>query len=360
MGVEEEFLLVDPRDGRVRALAAAALNRCAEGEQCEVEAELQLQQIETNTEPCISLSDLGRQIRHARGQAAEAARSVGAEIAAMATSALPAETSITPGRRYQRMRERFGLRAEEQLTCGCHIHVEVGSDEEGVAILDRMRSWLPTLLALSANSPFWQGKDSAYSSYRAQVWTRWPSAGPTELFGSAETYHDTVRAMTETQTVLDTGMIYFDARLAQRYPTVEIRVADVCLHPDDAVLLAALARALVQTAEREWRNGEAAAPVRLELIRLAGWRASRSGLETELLDPRTMRPAPALEVIDGLLEHLRDALEDSGDHADVIELRDALLSRGNGARQQREMFRESGRLADVVAECARRTAPSGS
>jgi len=358
MGVEEEFLLVDPRDGQVRALAAAALERCMEGAECEVEAELQLQQVETNTEPCISLSDLGRQIRHARRQAAEAARSVGAEIAAMATSALPAETSITPDRRYRRMRERFGLMAEEQLTCGCHIHVEVESDEEGVAVLDRMRPWLPTLLALSANSPFWQGKDSAYSSYRAQVWTRWPSAGPTELFGSAETYHDTVRAMTETQTVLDTGMIYFDARLSQRYPTVEIRVADVCLHPDDAVLLAALARALVQTAEREWRNGEAAASVRLELIRLAGWRASRSGLEAELLDPRTMRPAPALEVIDGLLEHVTEALEDSGDHADVIELRDALLSRGTGARQQRAMFRETGQLADVVAECARRTVPS--
>ena len=134
----------------------------------------------------------------------------------------------------------------------------------------------------------------------------------------------------------------------------------MCLQPDDAVLLAALARALVQTAEREWRNGEAAAAVRLELIRLAGWRASRSGLDSELLDPRTMRPAPALEVIDGLLDHVREALEDSGDQPDVIELRDALLSRGTGARQQREMFRESGRLADVVAECARRTAPSGS
>jgi len=360
MGVEEEFLLVDPRDGSARALAAAALGGCPGGAESEVEAELQLQQIETNTEPCISLSDLGRQVRHARGQAAEAARSVGAEIAAMGTAPLPTETSITPGRRYRRMRERFGLMAEEQLTCGCHIHVDVESDEEGVAVLDRMRPWLPTLLALSANSPFWQGKDSAYASYRAQVWSRWPSAGPTELFGSAETYHDTVRAMTETQTVLDTGMIYFDARLSQRYPTVEIRVADVCLHPDDVVLLAALARALVQTAEREWRNGAAVAPMRLELIRLAGWRASRSGLEDELLDPRTMRPAPAINVIDGLLEHVRDALEDSGDQADVGELRDALLNRGNGARQQREMFRENGRLADVVAECARRTAPIGS
>jgi glutamate---cysteine ligase / carboxylate-amine ligase len=371
IGVEEEFLLVDPADGQVRAMAAAALGADAarhedrdrdgdgdgdgDGDERDVEAELQLQQLETSTDPCRSLTELGEQLRQARRQASAAARAVGVDIAALASSPLPAKPAFTPSRRYRRLRERFGLLAEDQLTCGCHIHVEVGSDEEGVAVVDRIRSWLAPMVALAGNSPFWQGEDSSYASYRTQVWSRWPSAGPTELFGSARAYHETVRAMTESRTVLDSGMVYFDARLSRQYPTVEIRVADVCLHADDAVLLAALARALVGTAARQWRDGRAAQPVRLELLRLAAWRASRYGLDAALLDPATMRPAPARTVLDSLLEHVRDDLEEVGDHADVSELYGALLGRGNGARLQRAAHDRASSLADVVADGVRRT-----
>ena len=153
------------------------------------------------------------------------------------------------------MAEAFGLTAHEQLTCGCHVHVELSSADEGVAVLDRLGPWLAVLLALSANSPFWQGLDSSYASFRYQVWGRWPSSGPTEPFGTAEAYRETVQQMVGTGTLLDTGMVYFNARLSERYPTIEIRIADVCLRADDAVLIAALARALVETEARSWREG---------------------------------------------------------------------------------------------------------
>ena len=135
-------------------------------------------------------------------------------------------------------------------TPGCHVHVSISSPDEGVAVLDRIRPWLPVLLALSANSPFWQGRDSAYASFRYQAWTRWPSAGPTDAFGTVEVYRQTVQQMVRTGTLLDTGMVYFDARLSDHYPTIEIRISDVCLYADDAALIAALARALVETEAR--------------------------------------------------------------------------------------------------------------
>jgi carboxylate-amine ligase len=247
------------------------------------------------------------------------------------------------------------MTAQEQLTCGCHVHVGVESDDEGVAVLDRIRSWLAPLLALSANSPFWQGEDSRYSSYRSQVWSRWPSAGVNDVFGSARAYHDTVREMVASETVLDSAMVYFDARLSQRYPTVEMRVADVCLHSEDAVLIAALVRALVDTAVWDWTAGREPDSVRTEVLKLASWRAGRSGLDGALIDPTTRRPCPALAVLEHLCAHVREALEANGDYIEVVGLKNALLRRGNGAQVQRAVYRETGRLRDVVAESVRRT-----
>jgi carboxylate-amine ligase len=355
--VEEELLLVDPDSGQALALAAAVLDNAADGEQPVDQAltsELARQQLETNTRPCASLAELSAEVRRWRRAASEAAEGKGARIAALGSSPLATEPSINSSPRYQRMVDEFGLIAEEQLTCGCHVHVEIDSESEGVAVLDRIRGWLPYLLALSANSPFWQGQDSGYASFRSQVWGRWPSAGPTELFGSLETYHATTRAMIESRTVLDLGMVYFDARLSRQHPTVEVRVADVCLDADDAVLLGGLVRALVDTAARSWRAGVPAAPIRTELLRLASWRAGRSGLDGDLVNPAG-RPAPAAQVIRALVDHVRPVLDEYGDWEVIEDLVATVLSRGNGATAQRRIYRTSGELADVVAYAADRT-----
>ena len=143
-----------------------------------VEEELLL--VEPGTRPCTTLDELEGELRRARAAAAEAAGRVGVQVAALGTSPVPVEPESVGQPRYQRMTEAFGLTAQEQLTCGCHVHVQVGSDEEGVAVLDRIQPWLAMLLALSANSPFWQGADSSYASFRYQAWGRWPCSGPTE------------------------------------------------------------------------------------------------------------------------------------------------------------------------------------
>jgi glutamate---cysteine ligase / carboxylate-amine ligase len=361
VGVEEELLLVDPDDGRTLTVASAVLHDAvAHGQQQADEAlttELTRQQIETNTRPCISLEELGAELRRWRRAAAKAAQASGAQVAALATSPVAAVPDVTPDPRYRKMIDEFGRIARQQLACGCHIHVEVASDDEGVAVLDRIREWLPALLALSGNSPFWQGEDSGYVSFRSQTWILWPSAGPTELFGSAEAYHATVAAMVKSGTILDEGMIYFDARLSPNFPTVEVRVADVCLHSDDAVLLAGLTRGLIETAARAWRADQPPAAMRVELLRLAAWRAARSGLDGTLIDP-TGRPAPAAGVIRALIKHIRPALEDFGDYDAVLDLSNTVLSRGNGSTLQRDVRRRGGSLADVVACAVSRTGDS--
>jgi carboxylate-amine ligase len=370
VGVEEELLLVDPLSGEPLSVAGAVLSQAEraragspaavdhaedEGPGGTLEGELQQQQLEIDTRPHTDLGELGVELVEWRRRADASARAVGARVAALATSPLPVTPRTTPKERYLRMGEQFGLTHAEQLTCGCHVHVSVESAAEGVAVLDRIRVWLPVLTALSANSPYWQGQDSEYASFRSQAWGRWPSAGPIEVQGSVRRYRELVADLLGTGVLLDEAMAYFDARLSARYPTVEVRVADVCLRADDAVLIAALCRGLVETAARDARAGNDAPAAPAALLRLAAWRAARSGTADVLVHPADWRPRRAAEVIADLVDHVRPALTRSGDLQRVESLLENVLARGSGARRQREVLDRSGTLLDVVLDAVELT-----
>jgi glutamate---cysteine ligase / carboxylate-amine ligase len=369
VGVEEEFLLVDPESGHPLPVSEAVLRYARthpapghppsappqeEGE--EVEAEFQRQQVEIHTCTRSSLLDLRSDLREARGRVNAAAADVGAAIAALGTSPQPVRPVTVPSPRYERILRRYGLTAEEHLTCACHVHVGVESEEEGVGVLDRIRTWLPVLVALSASSPFWQGRDSRYASYRTQAMSRWPATGPTDLFGSARAYHRVVDDLVGSGALLDVAMVYFDARLSHHLPTVEVRVADVCTDVRDAVMLAGLVRALVETEARAWAEGRPPSEVPTALVRAAAWQAARFGLDDELLLPQTCRAVPADEVVHALLDHVQDALGEDDGADSVADRVDAVLTHGSSARRQRRVHAQSGRLRDVVRDAVRLTA----
>ncbi|MGW7438220.1 glutamate--cysteine ligase [Streptomyces sp. NPDC054849] len=368
VGVEEELLLADAETGEPRAVAGAVLaaadragagpdQAAEEGEEPShtFEAELQEEQVEFATKPVTEMGELHEEIVRWRAEAAKHAATAGAVVAALGTSPLAVRPSLSPGHRYDWVSRQFGMTAQEQLTCGCHVHVSVESDQEGVAVLDRIRPWLAVLTAMSANSPFWQGEDTHYGSYRSRVWNRLPAAGPVDVFGSADRYHAEVKAMVDSGVLRDKGMIWFDARLSASYPTVEVRVADVCLDASTPVLLAALVRGLVETTARSWKAGEPAPRVSTGLLRLASWQAGRSGLDGPLLHPETMRETAPATAVEALYRHVSDALADAGDQESVRAGIAGLLERGNGARVQRALLGSEGDLASVVRHCARRT-----
>jgi len=375
VGVEEELLLVDAETLQPVPVAGAIIRgagagaggggdadrtgsgpvaRMADGlvPGALLELEVKHEQIEVVSPPLRTLDELREAVVTGRRAADRAARVVGARAVAVATSTVPCTSHPVPGPRYDRMRERYGLTMEEQLTCGFHVHVAIGSDEEGVAVLDRIRPWLPVLLALSANSPFWQGTDTAFASYRYQAWGRWPSAGAYDVHGSADRYAEALRRMLAADVSLDAGMLYADARLSAHAPTVETRIADVCLLPQDAAVLAVLVRALVETAAAEWRAGRPPDDVETGLLRLASWRASRSGLDDSLLHPVTRRPAPAAVVVGALAEHVRDGYAHDVERGRVEDGLARILARGNGADHQRRIMARAGSCEAVLAELA--------
>jgi carboxylate-amine ligase len=367
VGVEEELLVVDPVTGdpvqagprlvrKVRSeTAAAAAGMPAVTDGSGLSGEFMRQQVEVGTSPRAKLAELAQQVRSHRRLASQAAESEGLAVAALGTSPVPAMPAVSADARYLSLLSTFRQVAGEVLINGCHVHVDTTSRAEAVAVVDRLQPWLPLLRAVSANSPFWKGRDSGYASYRSLVWGRWPSAGPTEPFGDPATYEHAVEALLATGAVMDRGNLYFDARPSDRYPTVEIRVADVCLEPDDTVLLAGLARGLVSTVARQWAEGVPFEPVRVALLRTAHWRAAREGLAGRLQHPVTHQLVPAAKALDALTGLVGDALDEYGDRAALTGLLTGLLRRGTGAAVQRQAYHRRASLADVVRLAVTRT-----
>jgi len=375
VGVEEELLLVDPDTGRTRAVADRALrvrrdvgddevvDRPGAGvedgsdEVAEVESELFRQQLETMTEPCTSLDDLAAQLSTGRRTVCGLADEVGAAAVAVPAPVLAQgdDGDVTNEPRYRRIRAEFGELARTSLVCGMHVHVEVTDADEGVRVINRIRPWLPVVLAVSANSPYHHGHDTGYASWRTQIWTRWPTGGSGEPFGTAAVYDEVRQRLTQWGVAFDDGMLYFDARLSANFPTIEVRVADVCTDLEDAVLVAALVRALVTAAAEQGFGVPECGEWRSELLRAATWRASRHGLADRLVHPTLMELAPAREVLESLVALVRPALEEAGDLALVRDLVERLLTRGNGATRQRRVFEAQGSLGTVVTDLCART-----
>jgi glutamate---cysteine ligase / carboxylate-amine ligase len=352
IGVEEEFHIVDPATGDVVPAARQLLRRADD----EADHELQRSLVETASGVHTTLADLRGDLLARRRDLADAAGQIGLAVATVGTvpDAGSRPGQIFPDPRYEWMADEYRQLVAEQQVCACQVHVGVPDRDLAVRVIGRIRPWLPTLLALSGSSPCFQGADTGYASYRTVVTSRWPTVGPPPDFTSADDYDHTVATLVDSGVISDAGMIYFDARLSARYPTIEIRIADACPSIDDALVLAAVARGLVVTAVRA--DHDATGPDRHHvLLRAATWRAARSGLDGQLIDPETTTAVPAADLVHRLLAHVRPVLEEYDDWAEVASATQALLARGSSAQRQRAALRAGRSTADLVAALATET-----
>ena len=377
VGVEEELFLVDPETRLSAPFAQRLLRRAAEHQPGfdpeDLTEELFQHQVETRTPPLRSASELREHLVRGRRFAVESAEALG--LHAMASGTVPTanlDPHVTARDRYLAMVDTFGEIARPGGTCGMHVHVYVETPKIGVDVIDQVVPWLPVVLAISANSPYYQGHDTTYASWRSQVWAQWPSAGPTEPFGSLQTYRTVSRQMQRSGAARDEGMLYFDARLAAEHPTVEFRISDVCTDVDNAVLIAVLLRSLVTSAaartdetdtdlggtrnERLATGRAAQYDWRSELLRAAQWRAARYALTDRLLDPTTGEPETARLVLERLVLACRDQLEEAGELNLVDEGVRRVLAQ-SGASRQRAAYERTGTVEAVVDDVVERTYP---
>ena len=356
LGVEEEFVLLDPATGSP-ALVGPDLARLLDAEPG-VQPELMRFQVETATRVCTSLDDVGSELIRLRRLAAHAAASAGCRLVASGTAPYhtPGLAAMTDQPRYRELARFYGpLVAEIGSTCGCHVHVGVPSRDLGVQVLARLRPWLAPLLAITVNSPIADGRDTAWASSRYPAWSRWPTAAPPAVWPDAAAYDATVSRLISRGAALDEQSIYLLARLSPRYPTVEVRIADVCLDPGGAVLLAGLTRALVATALAEARRGAPVPAAPTRWVRASLTAAARHGLAGPGVDPFTGQAVDARSLRSRLLDYVYPALSDSGDTQTVTGLLRRLDDRGTGADRQRALFASTGSVPAFVQALARAT-----
>lgn len=348
VGVEEEFFLLQP-DGRTATVAPSVL--AALGPGTRATAEFSRCQIETSTGICHELSAVGRELAASRRAVARAAAAHGAHLAAVGTPPVdaPGIAALTDDDRYRRLVATVPGVTGEEVTCAGQVHVSIASRDLGVAVLTRLRPWLPVLLALTGNSPFWRGRDTGWNSHRFAVQRRWPTFRPPPRCADAADYDERVADLVAARAALDDRSVYFWARLSPRYPTIEIRIADAFLTLADAVLLTGLCRSAVMTAVADELAGRPVPAVPDRSLVVAGYGAARHGTAAAVVDPRGGGWAPAGTLVPSLVEAFGPALAATGDRPLVESLITARLRLGSGADRQRALRRGAAQAAFVRA-----------
>ncbi len=357
IGVEEEYQIINPETRQLRPRASRVLPKARETLGDEVTTEFYESQIEIGTPVCRTLAEVRAELVRLRRGVVEAAERDGSRIAAAGTHPFShwEGQRVTAKPRYLEIRDDFQQLAREQVIFGCHVHVGIADRDEAIHAMNRCRLWLAPIIALAASSPFWLEAETGYASYRTQIFTRWPMAGMPQVFASRSEYDDLVASLVAVGMIPDASKIYWDARPSSHAETLEFRMADVCPTIDETVMVAGLCRALARASLERHRTGVPLDAPRPELLEAARWRASRYGLDGELIDVAARKSAPARTVVESMLTFLRPALEVHDDWNEVSAIVKNTLDHGNSARRQLWAFAQSGRLEDVIDLILRET-----
>jgi carboxylate-amine ligase len=358
LGVEEEYQIIDPLTRDLSSSAVLLLQEAQKllGER--VQYEMQLSQIEVSTPVCQTLSEVREHIAHLRRGVIAAAKKIDRQIAAAGTHPFAKwqDQHISPGERYASIERHYQQLARDQSIFACHVHVGIANREEAIQVMNHARGWLALLLVLSGNSPFAHAIDTGYASYRTEIWGRWPLSGPPQVFSSQAEHDALLNAINFPGTIENAREVYWDMRLSPRFPTIEVRIADVCLTIDETVMLVGLMRALIQTCHENVLHGRTFLPIRQEVLRVSHWQAARYGLDAFLLDPRSSQIVAARQLLAQFLPFLHTALQQQGSWEVVSKAVETVVQQGTGAARQRKVYQQTGSLQQVVDFIVKETA----
>ncbi|HYD30110.1 MAG TPA: carboxylate-amine ligase [Azospirillaceae bacterium] len=336
LGIEEEYLLVDRRTRDiVPDPPDAMLTACQEKAPGQIHPEFLRCQIEVGTCVCEGLAEARADLARLRATVAAVADGYG--LAPIAASTHPFAVwrplKETDRDRYNMLRRALGAPARRLMICGMHVHVGVEDDDLRIDLMNQVRYFLPHLLALSTSSPFWQGQDTERRSYRLAVWHELPRTGMPEEFQSYGEYLHHVEVLKRAGIIEDASMLWWDIRPSVRFPTLEMRITDICTRLDDAVTVAALYVCLLRMLHRLKLKNIAWRSYKSLLIGENRWRAQRYGLDDGLVDFGQGAVVPYPDLLEELIELVREDAQALGCLAEVEAAR-GIVARGTSAHRQ--------------------------
>lgn len=336
LGIEEEYLLVDPQSGALVEAPEELMTACAEALPDQVSPEFLQCQIEIGTKPCANITQARDELRKLRAGVAEQAAKFG--LAPIAASCHPfadwKQQHHTNKERYNELDRDLGGVVRRMLICGMHVHVGLNSDPLRADLMRQMGYFLPHLLALSTSSPFWNGRDSGLASYRISVFDNLPRTGLPPQFESWDDYQRSVQVLVNLGVIEDTSRIWWDLRPSSRFPTLETRIMDVQPRMQDTLTLAALTQCLMRMLWRLRKQNQRWRIYENFLIGENRWRAQRYGVSEGLIDYGAAEIMPFATIIDDLIDLLQQDAEALGCLPELLHMRE-IVENGNSTERQR-------------------------
>ena len=357
LGIEEEYQTVDPESRDLRSHIATEM--LAKGRlrlEERVKAEMHQSVVEVGTRVCRNIEAARDDLYDLRRNMVRLAEEHGLLLVAGATHPFAdwRVQEIYPDDRYKRVVEDLQLVARANLIFGLHVHVGIEDREAAIRIMNSMRYFLPHILALSTNSPFWLGMETGYKSYRAKVFENFPRTNLPDTFASYSEFENYVNLLIKTNTIDNAKKIWWDIRPHPFFNTVEVRICDIPLRAEESIAIAALIQA---TAAKLYKLHEANVDFRQysrALLMENKFRAVRYGLDGKLIDFGKEAEVPERDLIREYLAFVDDVLDELGSRTAVEELHN-ILERGSGADRQLAVFRQTGSLRAVVDYMAEET-----
>ena len=343
IGIEEEYLLVD-RETRnlVRDPPDSVMEGAVSRLEAQVGHEFLRSQIEVGTRICSTVQEARQDLARLRKAVAEVAGQHGMAMIAASTHPFAewGDQLTTDNERYHVLAQDLQVVVRRLVICGMHVHVGIGDDDLRIDLMNQVSYFVPHLLALSASSPFWHGRDTGLKSYRMSVFKALPRTGLPEQFSSWSEYRRHVDVLVEAGLIEDATKLWWDIRPSERYPTLEMRISDVCTTIDDGITVAALYISLLHMLYRRRRLNQRWRTYADMLVEENLWRAQRYGVEGSLMDFGIGELIPYGDLIDELIELVSRDSDELGCTAEVEHARE-IVARGTSADRQLRVYRDA-------------------
>jgi carboxylate-amine ligase len=350
IGIEEEYQTVDPETRDLKSHISAEIiqkGRTLLGEI--VKPEMHQSVVEIGTGVCANIQEAKAEIRDIRRQIVTLARANGLRLSAGGTHPFAhwANQEIYPDDRYRIIVEDMKMVARANLIFGLHVHIGVEDRETAIQIMNGARYFLPHILALSSNSPFWMGMDSGLRSYRCKVFDKFPRTQIPDVYSSWSEFENYVDLLIRTKCIDNAKKIWWDIRPHPHFPTLEFRICDMPMRLDETIAIAALCQAIIAKLYKLHEQNLSFRHYSRSLIMENKWRAARYGLEGKLIDFGKQQEVPVRQLIGEIRDFVSDVVDELGSENEIAYI-DRILEEGSGADRQLRVFHETNDLKQVV------------